>query len=414
MDSTSTISIDLRAIGRNVRRLRGLIGPDRAMCTVLKADAYGLGAGRIWPAMVEHDVDMLAVYSLPQANALADAGCTAPVLVLMPVHRLDADDAARPQFIAGQVHLTIHDAEQARALIASIRESGLRMRVPVHIELDTGMTRGGARPAEAQDLARLVHGSRELELAGVFTHLVASGSAAATDAQMRCLDEWMARCSAWLPRGLLVHLASSHAAVRDPASHRGMIRVGLAWTGLVDDEWNAFDPGDGLESVVRWTTSVVQAKRVPAGTPVGYGSTWCSAQDTVIALLPVGYADGYPSPKPGLQQSVRIHARGSWQTVPVVGAVNMDQLTVDVGSIVGSWGAPQELYGAPVELLGTDRRQATHPIEVARVAGRKPYEILCGLSARLPRVHEGALSIDRSLRSVSVPRSAAASPNAGE
>jgi alanine racemase len=92
----------------------------------------------------------------------------------------------------------------------------------------------------------------------------------------------------------------------------------------------------------------------------------------------------------------------------------MDQLTVDVGSIVGSWGAPQELYGAPVELLGTDRRQATHPIEVARVAGRKPYEILCGLSARLPRVHEGALSIDRSLRSVSVPRSAAASPNAGE
>ena len=414
MDSTSTISIDLRAIGRNVRRLRALIGPDRAMCTVLKADAYGLGAGRIWPAMVEHDVDMLAVYSLPQANALADAGCTAPVLVLMPVHRLDADDAARPQFIAGQVHLTIHDAEQARALIASIRESGLRMRVPVHLELDTGMTRGGARPAEAQELARLVHTSRELELAGVFTHLVSSGTASATDAQMRCLDEWMARCSAWLPRGLLVHLASTHAAVRDPASHRGMIRVGLAWTGLVDDEWGAFASDDGLESVVRWTTSVVQAKRVPAGTPVGYGSTWCSARDTVIALLPVGYADGYPSPQPGLQQAVRIHARGAWHTVPVVGAVNMDQLTVDAGSIVGSWGAPQELYGAPVELLGTDRRHVTHPLEVARVAGRKPYEILCGLSSRLPRVHEGALVIDRSARSVSVPRAAAASPDAGE
>jgi alanine racemase len=231
---------------------------------------------------------------------------------------------------------------------------------------------------------------------------------------MRCLDEWMARCSAWLPRGLLVHLASSHATVRDPASHRGMIRVGLAWTGLVDDEWGAFAADDGLESVVRWTTSVVQAKRVPAGTPVGYGSTWCSPRDTVIALLPVGYADGYPSPKPGLQQSVRIHARGAWHTVPVVGAVNMDQLTVDAGSIVGSWGAPQELFGAPVELLGTDRRHVTHPLEVARVAGRKPYEILCGLSSRLPRVHEGALVIDRSARSVSVPRAAAASPDAGE
>jgi alanine racemase len=111
---------------------------------------------------------------------------------------------------------------------------------------------------------------------------------------------------------------------------------------------------------------------------------------------------------------VRIHARGAWHTVPVVGAVNMDQLTVDAGSIVGSWGAPQELFGAPVELLGTDRRHVTHPLEVARVAGRKPYEILCGLSSRLPRVHEGALVIDRSTRSVSVPRAAAASPDAGE
>ena len=414
MDSTSTITIDLRAIGRNVRRLRGLVGPDRAMCTVLKADAYGLGAGRIWPAMVEHDVDMLAVYSLPQANALADAGCSCPVLVLMPVHGIDPDDAARPQFIAGQVHLTIHDAEQARALVSSIRESGIRLRVPVHIELDTGMTRGGARPAEAQELARLVHASRELELAGVFTHLVSSGSAAATDAQLRCLDEWLSRCSAWLPKGLLVHAASSHAAVRDPASHRGMIRVGLAWTGLVDDECGAFAPGDALESVVRWTTTVVQAKRVPAGTPVGYGSTWCSPHDTVIALLPVGYADGYPSPTPGLHQSVRILARGSWHTVPVVGAVNMDQVTVDAGSIVGSWGSPQELYGAPVELLGTDRSQATHPLEVARVAGRKPYEILCGLSARLPRVHEGSMSIAPGQRAASAPRAAAASPHSGE
>lgn len=410
MDSTSTITVDLAAIGRNVRRLRRLIGPDTALCTVLKADAYGLGAARIWPAMVEHDVDMVAVYSLPQANELADAGCTARMLVLMPVHRIDPEDAARPQFIAGQVHLTIHDVEQARELVASIRGAGLRLRVPVHIEVDTGMTRGGARPAEAQELARFVQGCRELELAGVFTHLATARSAAATDAQMRCLDEWMARTAAWLPRGLLVHLASSHAALRDRHSHRGMVRVGLAWTGLVDDEWGSLPVDDRLESVVRWSTTVVQAKRVPAGTPVGYGSTWASSVDTVIALLPVGYADGFMPPADGQERRVRIQAHGVWHTAPVVGAVNMDQVTVDVGAILGACASPQGLYGAEVELLGTDRQAATHPLRVAEAVGRKPYEVLCGLSARIPRVHAGVLMIERSRRSAGVPRAAAAAP----
>ncbi len=373
-----------------------------------------MGAARLWSTLVAADVDMLAVYSLPQANALADAGCHAHVLVLMPVHRIEPDDAARPLFIDGRVHLTVHDVEQATALIQSIRESGLRMRVPVHIEVDTGMTRGGARPAEALELVQLIHGCRELAIAGVFSHLTAAVSASATDLQTAAFDAWTQRAAPWLPRGVLMHVSSSHAAIRDPGTHRDMIRVGLAWTGLVDDEWGALPADDALECVVQWSTTVVQVKRVPAGTPVGYGSTWHTPRDTVIALLPVGYADGYPSPRVGATNVVRIRVGGAWHCAPVVGAVNMDQLTVDAGAILGSCGSPQALVGAPVELLGVDRSQPTHPVAVATTAGKKPYEILCGLSARVPRVYAGAHQVDARWQWPAAGKSAAAHPRPTE
>ncbi|MHC4447566.1 MAG: alanine racemase, partial [Planctomycetota bacterium] len=339
MSQTSVIRIDLTALGHNMRVLRRIVGPSCALCPLVKADAYGLGAVPIARHLAACGADMLAVYTAAQAVELAAASIQCPILVLMPVrdHRTLRDLA--PGFAEHRFHLTVHDPGQLEAL--RLGAGGLGVEIPVHLELDTGMSRGGCTSEVFPRLLRRVGECPALRLAGVFTHFAnAERDVAATDRQMDQLDRLLARDAALVPPGCLIHAANSSATLRDRRYHKSLVRVGLAWAGYVTERLNgsAIHGARDLCPILTWQSWIVGIKTIAAGTPVGYGSTWTATRSTRIGLVPVGYADGYPigvgagaAPKPArVGVFVGDGDGGQPQYAPVIGSVNMDQITVDL------------------------------------------------------------------------------------
>jgi len=234
----------------------------------------------------------------------------------------------------------------------------------------------------------------------VMTHFShAKGSADRCAAQMRAFDLFVDSHRALIPPECLLHAASTFAAMRGPAMHAGMVRVGLAWTGLAGDgpEDAECAEGDDFRPAVRWTSNVIHVRRIARGASIGYGWTWTARRDSVVGLVPVGYADGYPTlcaHAPGTARDQAEPARwvrirvGDWDAeVPVIGAVNMDQICVDLTGLDHMLAAlPNGGLGAEVELYGTDRASRNYLPAVAECVGVRPYELLCRMNPRIPRV----------------------------
>ncbi len=394
MSHESTIEIDLDALVRNVGRLRAEVGRHCGLCAVVKADAYGLGAPALASTMVRAGVDMLAVYNAAQAEALADLELRVPILALMPIRSIPRGSRLHQLALAKRLHLVAHDLSHTQSLGAIADALGLRL--PVHFEFDSGMSRGGCCGAEAEEVVAAIGAHAGLELAGVMTHFSdARLDPVRTARQLEELDSFVRRAGASIPKECVVHAANSHALLRDHDTHRSMVRFGLAWTGLASDELplaRAGDGADAFEPIVRWMSRIVQVRRVEAGQSVGYGSLWTAARRSTIGLVPVGYADGFPS-TPGTGSAVTgpaVRVRGTaggWFVAPLVGAVNMDQVAVDLTES-SVWSTdPQRALHASVEVYGTDRSAPTHVRRVAELAGIRPYELFCRLSPRIPRSH---------------------------
>ncbi|MFM2165113.1 MAG: Alanine racemase [Planctomycetota bacterium] len=390
MQDTSTIDIDLSAIDHNMAAVRRLVGHDCALCPIVKADAYGLGVGRVARRLVGAGAEMLAVYSLRQAIETAAAvNAATPVLVLMPVAEIAREDELYRLMLGGQLHLVVHDEANLDALEACARTLGVEL--PVHVEVDVGMSRGGALPDEAVRIIRRISAGRLLRLRGVFAHFSHSRTdPVVTARQMQQYEFVVESCREVMTREVYQHVASTYAMARDARYHRTMVRFGLAWLGYGLDELEAAQPlvaRDELRPVVRWSTSVVQAKSVPAGTAVGYGGRWVAQRASTIALLPVGYSDGYPALRhspAGTGTCVRLWTPdGRLAHAPVVGAVNMDQITVDVTGLHA--GDPHAWIGCPVELVSRDVHAPTHLPTLAAEAGLIPHEMLTRLNPRIAR-----------------------------
>ncbi|MDA1008431.1 MAG: alanine racemase [Planctomycetota bacterium] len=392
MGADSTIEIDLDALVRNVGRLRSVVGPECGLCAVVKADAYGLGAPIIARTMVRAGVDLLAVYSTWQVEALAEMELRAPILTLAPIRSIARGSILHQLLLAGRLHIVVHDLPHARTL-ESIG-AALGCDLPVHAEFDSGMGRGGCASAEAMEVLQLIAKSSHLRLVGVMTHFSeARLSPTRTADQLNALDELLREAGDLVPRRCVVHAANSHALLRDESTHRSMVRFGLAWTGLAGDELpSGNEDHEAYEPIVRWTSRINQVRRLERGESVGYGSLWTANRPSTIALIPVGYADGFPS-TPGMGNAtngpaVRVKtSSGGWFVAPLVGAVNMDQIAVDLtGSSV--WCTdPQRALDAEVEVYGRDRSAPTHIVRVAELSSTRPYELLCRLNARIPRAH---------------------------
>mgnify|MGYP001028136669 CR=1 FL=1 len=436
---SSRLEIDLRAVDHNIRTIRGVVSPSSAaapagkahsvgICAVLKQDAYGLGAVRLAKRATAGQgpgggVELLAVFAADEARELAEANVTAPVLVLAPVREIDRTDALYRTAAAGRLHVALHDEGQLDSL-AQIA-SRLGVTLAAHVFLDTGMGRGGALPSEAARLvARLAGGGTaggRVALAGVMTHFSSADSDAdVTREQARVFREWIAEIKPLLPAGfvaagglgagLAVHAANTCGTLRSEKFHGTMVRVGQSLygyglEGVTDPENMQFrEAAARLQPAVRWTAPIVHVKEVPAGFPVGYGSTWRApargpgrCQPTRLALVPVGYADGYPR---ALSQGGVVALTGRrWERssggsggddigirkvyCPVVGRVSMDQITVDVTDAPEEWAA----VGMEVEIFGRDKTAPNYPAKLAAAAGSITHELLCRVSSRVERVY---------------------------
>ena len=394
MPPTSAIRIDLAALDANVAAIRRMVGPSCRLCPIVKADAYGLGAARIARRLAPAS-SLLAVYSPEQALTLAEERVGVPSLILMPVRSIRRGDDLESALAGGGIHLTIHDAAQAASLTTSARRLGVR--IPVHVEIDTGLRRGGVECGEAATLLRAVIAEPALRLAGVMTHFSDSKrDPERTRAQLAAFDAVLA--SVELPETCVVHVSSTHALLRHRRYHRGMVRFGLAWAGYGHEDLELAARIEGsseLRPAISWSSGIVHVKRIAAGDGVGYGSTWVASRPTVVGLVPVGYADGFPVARGSDAGRVVLIPRdprdGRRIEVPVIGAVSMDQITIDLTDAVASEASaairPESLLDWGVELIGTDPAAATHLPTVAARAGVLPHELLCRLGSRIPRVH---------------------------
>lgn len=391
---SSRIEVDLSAITHNVGVIRRVLSRGRegqrspALCAVLKADGYGLGAARIARRLAGLGVEMVAVYTTDQARALVESNVTTPILVLMPVREIERSDALYRAASRGRLHLAIHDA----ANLATVSEIADRqgMTLPVHVEVDTGMSRGGVSPADATVLLERIERHARLRLAGVFTHFASANlNDEQTREQSEIFSKWLESVRHLIPDDCVVHQANTFAMFRSSVLHRDMVRVGLAVLGFAGEEFaddGAFElreDAERLRPCVRWLSSVVHVKTIEAGTPVGYAGTWRAPRRTRIALVPVGYADGYPLALSNKARVGVVLPDGRTAYAPVVGRVSMDQITIDVTELPGDFVS----IGSVVEVIGAERGTPTHLPTLAQQAGTISHELLCRLSHRLPRFY---------------------------
>jgi alanine racemase len=364
------VEVDLDAIAGNVRTLAAEVAPARLLA-VVKADAYGHGAVPVAREALRAGAAWLGVALVEEALALREAGVDAPLLVLSEPHPAAADACA-----ASAVAVTVCTP----AAVAAFGTAGRRAGRPVaaHLKVDTGMHRQGCAPADLPDLVAAALAEPGLEVEGLWSHFAVADEAAktaTTDAQLALFHQALAtarRCGLE-PRWR--HLANSAGAtVRDDARF-DLVRAGIELYGLAPSPELAADVRARLRPALALRAAVSALRTVQAGERVSYGHRWEAPRPTRIATLPVGYADGV---RRGLSGRIRVRLGG--RDLRQVGTVTMDQLMVDVDD------ADVEV-GQVATLLGDPARGEPGVGEWARVLDTIDYEVTCGLSPRLPRVH---------------------------
>jgi alanine racemase len=365
------VEIDLSAIANNTRQVQALVGPQVRVLASLKADAYGHGAIKVARTVLRNGASMLGVATTSEAKPLREAGISAPILVFGYVPPWQMREAIRLGLT-----VTLYTVESAQALARAAQ--ALDKGVKVHIKVDTGMGRLGIRAEEVGEVLALVReilALPNLTLEGIFTHFAMADTYDQTHARMQ-LARFHRVLEALEREGLrppLVHAANSAALLSLPEARFDMVRPGVALYGL--------NPSDEVllpqefRPALAFKTSVAQVKVIPAGEAISYGCTFVTKQPARIAVLPVGYADGFRR-APGNWGSVLLHG----QEAPLLGRVCMDQCMIDVSHI------PQARVGDEVVLIGRQGRAALTAEMVAQRLGTSSYEVVSAILARVPRV----------------------------
>jgi alanine racemase len=369
-------SVNLAAIERNVVSLRGRLDGGAELCAVVKADASGHGAVPVARAALAGGASMLAVATAGEAAELRAAGLTAPLLVLGAI----SSEELPVVLAAGAEVVAFNERFVEQLAAASSAASGGRP-VDVHVKLDSGMGRLGTRDAEeAFAVAAAVREHAPgLRLVGAMTHLAtADGDLDFAAAQLALFAPFAAELQRRFGP-LRIHAANSAATLRVPASHFDMVRCGIALYGC--DPMNEDPDSTGLEQAMELSSYVAAVKRAEAGDSVGYGRRFIARRPTWIATMPIGYADGV---RRGLTNNCDVLIDG--RRFPLIGTVSMDNITADLGEGEGdSGGEPAVRVGAPAILIGRSGHERQTVEDIAQRLGTINHEVLCGISARVPR-----------------------------
>lgn len=358
--------IDRAAFSRNVAALLAKLPRGAGLIAVLKADAYGHGAVELAPTALQSGAAMIAVALLEEALELRRVGIEAPILVFGPLQPAQIPLAAEKKLTLGIV---------GPSQLAELSQAG--RAIDIHLKLDTGMGRMGLVESELALAAELLRRSPKVRLQAIYTHF-----ANASDPRDPLTEQQQARFSQMLRQlDAFGVTAPVHHSANSPATMRGLVSPGdFARVGMSLFGGEVLESGSArLEPVMRWRTEIVRLKELPPGSGIGYGVSFRTKRHTRIAILPVGYADGYSRL---LSNGGEVLVRG--KRAPVVGRVSMDLAAIDVTDIDGA------TLGDEVILLGRQGDEEISAEELARRTSTIAYEVFCRISARVPRVYVGA------------------------
>lgn len=362
--------IDLDAIAHNYHAIRARLSKGTNILAVVKANAYGYGMVEVARRLQKEKVPYLGVACVDEGITLRRAGIRTPILILSSVL---PEEAAYALYY--DLTLTVCDKELAAAIDKAARK--LRKHAVVHVKVDTGMGRLGVWHDEAGRLIKDLLGFKNLIMEGIFTHF-ASADEEDVRYTVQQIEDFKRLATEMEINGIeikYVHAANSAGAMRYKDSHFNMVRPGLMLYGLY--------PNRTLESVVKLKpalslkTRIIYLKKTPPGRFISYGRTHMTERETVIATLPIGYADGL---------NRRLSSRGGmlvrgWHA-PIVGRVCMDHTMIDVGGIRGV------KVGDEVTVIGSQKGEAITVEEIAELLETIPYEVVCWISARVPRIYK--------------------------
>jgi alanine racemase len=361
IEQHGTLSISRSRFLNNVAVMRHRVGAGTQIAATVKADAYGHGIKVMLRLLREAGVDWVCVYTLGEAAAVARWGWKG-VLVMAPMVLVDGGDEAWVKSLAPAMRVNVTDVETARLLSAAVTRAGIAFAVRVHVQVDTGLTRAGVEPERCGALVEEILELPGLAMEGVFAHLSHGDVArhATLLQQMGRLLEVARSLKARVP-GLMVHLQNSGGTFHLESEGFDLVRVGIALYGL---QPSMTDPIAGLLPVAQVTAPILAIHERPAGTGVGYGHTFVTVRATRVAVVPVGYADGYPR---GLSNGGVVQVRG--MEAPVVGRVSMDQILIDVTDVEGA------MLGDQVVVVSNDPAKANCVDRLAEMTGTIGYEL---------------------------------------
>jgi alanine racemase len=366
--------ISLANLRDNFQTIRRRIGSAVNICAVVKADAYGHGATHCALALQEEGAQWFGVTSLDEAIPLRDAGIRGPILLMTGFWPGEEEELLRLGLTP-----TLWTPEQISLLEKAAGTLDTHTQ-PVHLKIDSGMGRLGASTADLPQVISALKSSPHLFLEGLSTHLASSEvlDSPSVEAQLKAFEQARLVLEKAGFRPQLIHVANSGAIASRPHTWNNLVRPGIALYGyqlpLQRDGQDAAEPTLPLKQVLSWKTRILSLRDMPANQALGYNGTYITRTPSKIAVLPVGYADGLNRQ---LSSRGRAIVRGKY--APMVGRISMDLTLIDVTGIPGA------TSGDEVILIGKSGVAEITAREQAAIAGTIPYEILCGISKRVPR-----------------------------